>query len=31
MEIAADVLMFNVQRMNDGKGVVNEVKWERGY
>lgn len=31
MEIAADVLVFNVERMKDGEGVVNEVKWERGY
>ncbi|KIR26799.1 oxidoreductase [Cryptococcus deuterogattii 99/473] len=31
MEIAADVLVYNVERMKDGKGVVNEVKWERGY
>lgn len=31
MEIAADVLLFNVQRMKDGKEVVNEVRWDRGY
>jgi len=31
MDIACDILLENVRRMEKGEGVVNEVDFGRGY
>jgi phosphoglycerate dehydrogenase-like enzyme len=31
MDIACDILVENVRRMEEGQGVVNEVDFGRGY
>jgi len=31
MDIACDILLENVRRLEEGEGVVNEVDFARGY